>query len=117
MQHQHFKEDADKIWKMKFVNSYKDSTNQQQNLVQFELERDISQDRLKKCLKLMFDFLDEYAYRTPSDAVKEGWNVMANLMNKICLQGLKLNVLIFCLLLYYDFVSIYGNRCLSGSCH
>jgi hypothetical protein len=24
MQHQHFKEEADKIWKMKFVNSYKD---------------------------------------------------------------------------------------------
>ncbi|XP_046443354.1 uncharacterized protein LOC124193531 isoform X2 [Daphnia pulex] len=55
--------------------------------LQSEFERDISQDRLKKCLKLMFDFLDAYAYRTPSDVVKEGWNVMANLMNKICLQG------------------------------
>ncbi|XP_046631325.1 uncharacterized protein LOC124311082 [Daphnia pulicaria] len=55
--------------------------------LQSEFERDISQDRLKKCLKLMFDFLDAYTYRTPSDVVKEGWNVMANLMNKICLQG------------------------------
>lgn len=42
-----------------------------------------------KSLKLMFDFLDTYAYHEPSDIVKQAWCLMADILRRIFTDGMR----------------------------